>query len=120
MELNQKVDMYAVLQKEAEELKAKMDALKAEIIEDMESEGLVKTTTDNDTSVSLVYKETIKYSDEPAILKYCEDRGLNNYVVKKVNTTALNKDLKKSSSLTEDLNSFYLVNKTKVLTVKGK
>ena len=118
MDLNEKIDLLKEYQEKAEELKNKMDTLKAEIIENMEENYLVSVNTPSGYKASLVYKDNIKYSDEPAIIKYCEENNLNNYIIKKVNVTALNKDLKKSSTLHESLKSYYTVSKTKVLTIK--
>lgn len=118
MDLDILVNEYAEKQDQLNDLKADLEAMKVVIIENMENQGLCKFTTPDGLNVSLTYKDLIKYSDEPAIIQYCEENGLNNYIVKKVNTTALNKDLKKSESLTESLNKYYTVNKTKALTVK--
>lgn len=119
MTLDEKIIGYTKLQKEQEELKARADELKISIIEEMENQGLVSTTVAN-YSVNLSVKELIKYSDEPAIISYCEANGLTNYISKKVNTVALNKELRKKKTLTENLSSYYTTTQSKVLTVKEK
>ena len=119
MTLDEKISNYIRLQNEQEELKTKAEELKVAIIEEMEKQGIVSTEVDN-YGVNLSVRETIKYSDEPAIIRYCESNGLTNYIVKKVNTTSLNKELKKKNSLTEDLASYYVTTQSKVLTVKEK
>lgn len=119
MPLNEKIINYTKLQKEQEELKVKADELKNLIISEMEEQGLVSTSVDN-YSVTVSTRESIKYSDEPAIISYCESNGLTNYIVKKVNTTALNKELKKKNTLTESLSPYYTTSQAKVLTVKEK
>lgn len=119
MTLNEKIIAYTKLQKEQEELKLKSDELKSSIIDEMEEQGLVSTAVDN-YSVNLSTRESIKYSDELAIISYCESNGLTNYIVKKVNTTALNKELKKKNTLTENLSPYFTTSQAKVLTVKEK
>ena len=119
MTLNEKIIAYTKLQKEQEELKLKSDELKSSIIDEMEEQGLVSTAVDN-YSVNLSTRESIKYSDEPAIISYCESNGLTNYIVKKVNTTALNKELKKKNTLTESLSPYFTTSQAKVLTVQEK
>ena len=118
-DIRRKISNYIRLQKEQEELKTKAEELKVAIIEEMEKQGIVSTEVDN-YGVNLSVRETIKYSDEPSIIRYCESNGLTNYIVKKVNTTSLNKELKKKNSLTEDLASYYVTTQSKVLTVKEK
>ena len=117
MELNEQIKEYVELQKEQEELKAKLDAAKQEIIDAMTSQGLSKFETAQGTA-TLVAKTNIKYTDELAIVKYCEDNNLTNYITKKVNATALNKELKKGGVLKESLNTYYSENVSQVLTVK--
>lgn len=119
MVLDEQIITYIKLQKEQEELRQKADVLKAEIISEMEAQGLSSTTVDT-YSVTLTLRESIKYSDEPAIISYCESNGLTNYISKKVNTTALNKELKKKNDLTESLSHYFMVSQSKVLTVKEK
>lgn len=117
MELNEQIKEYVELQKAKDELKAKIDAIKQEIIDAMNSQGVNKVETAQGTA-TLVTKTNIKYTDELAIVKYCEDNNLTNYITKKVNTTALNKELKKGGVLKESLNTYYSENVSQVLTVK--
>lgn len=107
-ELDEQIKKYNELQKKEEEITAEKDILKNSILASMEAAGVTSyKINDGSLTVNVVTNNKITYTDEPAIIKYCENNNLNDYVVKKVNTTLLNKGLKKSHSLTESLLPFY-------------
>lgn len=106
--LNEDVKKYAALKAQADEIKSQMEELKESIVTQMGSEK--QFTADDGTVVKLVEKETFKYVDEPAMIQYLKDHGMTSYIVEKISTSPLNKELKKGQSLTESLKSWY--NKT--------
>ena len=116
--LNTSVKEYLALQEELETIKAKMAELKTEIVNDMEEAGLSTFEVDN-VKAQVVSKETIKYTDELAIIKYLEDNGLDRFIVKKIDATSMNKELKKSSTLNESLNSYVARTTAPSLIVKN-
>jgi hypothetical protein len=116
--LKENVKKYLELSRQADELKAQLEELKASIVEEMESNNITKYE-DGEVNANLIYKTNIKYNDELSMIKYCEENGLNQFVTKKLNTTSMNKELKKSKSLNESLNQFYTETTTKTLQVKG-
>lgn len=117
MTLVEKIEDYIELQRQQDELKAKLDSAKEDIINEMEVQGLEKLEVDNYVA-QVSNKVTIKYPDEVALIKYLKENGYGRYVVEKVDTTPLNKELKKGGTLTESLHPFYNETKSKVLTVK--
>lgn len=117
MTIEEKISNYIALQEQLDVLKAKMDEEKVAIIEEMEGMGKMKLETPAGKA-SVIYKTNIKYSDETSIVNFCENNGFDSFVVKKVNTTALNKELKKGGVLTEGLKNYYNESETKVLKVE--
>lgn len=118
MTLDEKIVNYITLQQTIEEMQTKLNAEKAEIIALMELEGKTKVETEHGKA-TIYYRQNIKYSDETEIIKFCEDNGYSNFITKKVNTTALNKELKKGGLLKESLNPFVSESETKVLKVEA-
>lgn len=118
MTLDERIVNYVALQQTIEEMKTKLDTEKAELIALMESEGKTKVETEHGKA-TISYRQNIKYSDETAIIKFCEDNGYGNFITKKVNTTALNKEIKKGGLLKESLNPFVSESETKVLKVEA-
>lgn len=106
------------LQNQMDELKEKLDLAKSELITMMEESGCDKVKCETG-SAQLVFKSNIKYSDELSIINFCKNNGYGQFIVEKVNTTALNKELKKGGRLTESLDPFFNESTTKVLTVKS-
>lgn len=117
-ELNNKIEKYAELQAQMEELKAQIDELKPEIIEGMINESVEKIELPSGVSAQVVTKETFKYDDEPGMIKYLKDNGLTSYIVEKINTTSMNKELKKGLTLTESLKPMFTRTVSSSLTVK--
>ena len=52
------------------------------------------------------------------MINYLKEKGLTDLITEKINTTSMNKELKKGLSLTEDLKTMYTKNTTEVLSVK--
>lgn len=119
MTLDERIAEYVKLQNQVEEMKSKLDQEKVTLIDEMEKEGKTKVETEVGKA-TLIYKQNIKYSDELSIIAFCEKNGYNDFVTKKVNTTALNKELKKGGLLTEGVKGYYSESETKVLKVESK
>ena len=91
--LNEKVKEYADLKAQADSIAEQLTALKEEIVEAMGDED--EFTADDGTIAKINAKETFKYVDEPAMINWLKSNGYAQYVIEKVNTTPMNKELKK-------------------------
>lgn len=114
--LNENVKKYADLQAQKEALEAEMAELKTAIVEEMGSD--TDFTADDGTVAKLVDKETFKYTDEIAMINWCKMNGYSQFIVEKVNTTSMNKELKKGLTLTESLKPMFTKTVSTSLTVK--
>ena len=103
--LNENIKKYVELQEQLEVLKEQMETLKATITEEMGSE--TKVETPDGFVAQLVKKETFKYIDETSMITYLKSKGLNQFIIEKVNTTPMNNELKKGMLLTEELKPLY-------------
>lgn len=117
MTLEERVHELLLKQAEQDKLKAEIDQMKADLLAEMTTAGLTKVVTPEATA-TMTNKETIKYTDEPAIIKYLLDNGYNSYVETKVKTTALNKVLKTQTNLTESLNPLFTTAVSTELRIK--
>ena len=115
--LESKVKTYLEKQQLVESLKAELAALKDEIVDEMNNEGLNNYSIDN-VKAQIVNKETIKYNDELAIINYLKTNGLSRLVVEKIDTTSMNKELKSSASLNESLSQHITRTTAPTLIVK--
>ena len=66
----------------------------------------------------IINKTSFKYTDEIAILNYLRSHRLNDFISTKVNTTAMNKELKNKGALYEDLKNYCSENSSITLSVK--
>lgn len=117
--LNENVKKYSELKKQADIIKAELEALKESIVEDMNAQKQTVFSTEDGVTAKLVTKVTFDYTDEPGMIKWLEDCGLTNYIVKKINTTSLNKELKKSGMLNEGLSPMFVKKESLSLTVES-
>jgi hypothetical protein len=106
--LNENVKKYLELKKQADKIKEELDSLKDSIVEEMNSQNQTTFSTEDGITAKMISKITFDYQDEPAMIKWLEDNGQTSFIIKKVNTTSLNKELKTSTLLTEGLNSMYV------------
>lgn len=118
MSLNENLERYYQLQKEVEEREEEMKSLKEEIVAEMQKEGL-KSQDTGLVEGKIIDKVSFKYTDEVAILNYLRSHRLNNFISNKVNTTAMNKELKNKGALYEDLKSYCTENTSTTLSVKA-
>ena len=110
---------YATIEKEEKQVKEKKDNIRNEILNQIKQEGLT-SYKGNDYTVSIVNKETIKYTNEQAIINYCKTHNLEGFVKEVIDTTPFNKELKtKTSVLSEDLKEYFTKTLTETLQVKG-
>lgn len=117
--LNEKLERYYQLQQEIESREAEMKTLKEDIIEEMKDENISSKDTGNVVG-KIVDKTTFKYNDEISMITYLKEKGLESFVNSKINTTNMNKELKKKGSLYEDLKPYVLETSTSTLSVKAK
>lgn len=95
-----------------------MNSLKESIVKDMGSTS--EFTADDGTVAKLVDKVTYKYTNEDAMVNWCKANGHSDLVKEKIDTTSMNKELKKGGVLTESLNSLYNRTVSTSLTVEKK
>ena len=117
MSLNENLERYYQLQKEVEEREEEMKSLKEEIVKEMEIEGISSQNTGL-VEGKIINKASFKYNDEIAILNYLRSHRLNDFISTKVNTTAMNKELKNKGALYEDLKNYCSENNSITLSVK--
>ena len=117
MTLNENLERYYQLQKEVEEREEEMKSLKEAIVKEMEIAGITSQNTGL-VEGKIIDKTSFKYNDEVAIINYLRSHRLNNFIVTKVNTTAMNKELKSKGALYEDLKSYCSENNSITLSVK--
>ena len=112
--LKDNVKKYFQLQQQMEAMKQEMSELKNEIVNDM-SDMDVSTFEVDDIKAQVVNKENVKYIDEIAIINTLKKEGLDRFIIEKIDTTRMNKELKTSASLNESLDG--LVSKTNAPTL---
>lgn len=106
-ELEQMVEEYFIKKARLDEGQKALKELNAKIVSELEKNG-VKKGEYGEYNVTLSYSTKFLYSDERSLMtKLKGDETLKSYVVESINTTALNKLLKESPSLSNDLKDFY-------------
>jgi hypothetical protein len=116
IELNGKVKEYADLSAQKDAIEARLAELKGQIVEGIG--GVGKFDADDGTVASVTEKVTFKYQDEPGIIAKLKDGGLTSYIKESVNSTMLNKELKKGGTLNESLSPMFVKSTGYALTVK--
>lgn len=117
--LDSLLEKYVALQEQEAAIKAAKDQLKTQFIEAFDELGTTSyTSTSGELKGTLVYKATIKYDDEAAIIKYLEDNGLSTYLKTVIDTTNFNKALKNSKVLQEGLQGKYSSKEVPTFTAK--
>lgn len=106
-ELFNKIETYKSLQDQVDNLQKQLGELKEQIMAEMTNNGETKVETDLGIVASIVAKETYKYLDELAMIRYLKENGLAQYISEKVNVPSLNKELKKGQTLCESLKPMY-------------
>lgn len=115
--LNEQIERYFELQRQADEIKNQLEEIKSQLVEEFNAEGINSYSTENVTA-TLTPKTTFKYNDEPAMIKYLKENGMGQYVIEKIDSTRLNKILKSSVSLNESLRPQFTMNTSYALSVK--
>lgn len=120
--LDSLVRQYLSVKIEEEAIVARKNELADKIKELLENEPNGKYVTEGGTKATLVEKTTFKYNDETAIMNYLTMKGLKDvYMVKKIDTTKFNAELKVKGALFEDVKSYITESKQKSLTItEGK
>jgi hypothetical protein len=111
------IKKYFELQAQADAIKEEMAQLKESIVNDMDSEG-VSTYEVDGIKAQIVSKDTFKCDDELGMITYLKNNGFDKFVVEKIDTTSLNKELKKGLSLSESLSGMYTKTTAPSLTIK--
>ena len=117
-ELYNYINEYNELQKLEKYLKNRKDQLKAKITASMQELGEKFVESDTGVSAALTLKETIKYTDEFAVIKYLKNNNLDEYITTGIDTK-FNSKLKESISLSEALADSFTITTVNALTVKN-
>lgn len=115
--INESIKKYFELQAQADAIKEEMAQLKDSIVNEMDAQG-VNTYEVDDLKAQVVSKDTFKYNDELGMITYLKNNGFEKFVVEKLDTTSLNKELKKGLSLSESLSGMYTKTTAPSLTIK--
>ena len=119
MNLDEKIKKYFELKQEIERL----DAEKEELSESIKAMvGIFPDqayTTPDGYSAKVVSKTNYKYADETAIINYFNNKKLGDiYLIRKIDTSKLNKELKTHGVLYNDLSNYIVESISDSLTVK--
>lgn len=115
--LDEKIKEFYELKTQVDQLNERKDALNKEIKELMIQNG-IDTYSNEELNSKLVYKTNFKYLDEVGIINYLTQKGLSNiYMVNKIDTTKLNKELKAKGQLFESLKNYINKEESATLTV---
>lgn len=110
---------YDQLQNQEQQIKAAKESLREQILQIFASNQLTDyTTQDEQLKAKVISKVTFKYTDEAGIMNYLKMRGMGQYLKTTIDTVALNKQLKTSTTLQEGLAGKYVANDVPSLTVK--
>ena len=115
--LNKLVNDYNELKAKSEDISTQMSALKSKILEEL-GDATEYVTTDTNVLAKVVAKETIKYDDEEAMINWLKKNGYAKFVIEKVDTKPMNKELKKGLTLTESLKSMFTKTTSYSLTIE--
>ena len=114
------LEEYFKLSQAEKNIKEKKDELNEQIKEALDKADLKKIECENGLTASIVDKVNIKYTDEIAVKQYLKKQNLLNYIVEKVNTTELNKELRKDTKISNNLKNYFTKESTQSLSVKGE
>lgn len=118
--LDSLLDAYLEVKRQEDELSIRKNDLADKIKNLLENEPKGKYESSNGIKATLVEKTIFKYVDETAIINYITKKGLKDiFLVKKIDTTKFNNELKTKGSLFEDVKSYVAESKQKSLTVNG-
>ena len=112
------VKEFNKIKSELDNLETRKNDLNDKIKFLMTENSLKEFITTGGVSAKISTKETIKYKDEPAMIKWLKENNLSKYITEKITTTPLNSELKKSQSLTESLNPYIERSVTYTLAIK--
>ena len=111
---------YQSIKIKEEEIKAEKEEL-GQTIKDILGQKENNKYEGNLYKASIVNKTTFKYNDESGLIQYVVSKGLLDlYLVKEINTTKFNKDLKQKGKLYEDVKNYITEQITESLTVGVK
>lgn len=116
--LEELLESYNNVQIEETKIKTQKDELKLQILEEMAKENTTKYLTEDNISATIAKKETFKYVDELSMINYLQENGYSQFVELKIKTTDMNKELKKSTQLSEALTPYVTKSVVESLSVK--
>ena len=115
--LDELLQQYMDIKKQEDELATKKESLSTEIRTLLEKEPKMKYEGASNKA-SLIEKILYKYEDEAAIINYLNCNKLNEiYIVKKIDTSKFNKELKSKGTLYNHLKRYISESKTLALSV---
>ena len=116
--LNADLKEYFELKAQKEEIEAKMKPLNTKIVKALEDRGEKKYSSD-EYQATVSYKESIKYTNEKALIdELKKDDTLKYYVVETIDTKALNDLIKNNENVATKLQESYTKSSSSSLTVK--
>lgn len=117
-DLNQLIKEYQSVCNELKLIQAQKDSL-AEEIKDLLQDKIGKTfTTEEGVKASVVEQTRFTYDDNVALISYLTKNGLKaTYITETIDTKKFNAELKKSSTLYDNVKSFVTKNVTETLKV---
>lgn len=119
MEMNEAVKKYVEIQAQEEQLKKEKDELKAQILKFFDENMVDTFVTEDGIKATKTNKTTFKYKNESDLIEYLDSIGLDAaFVVRAVNSKALNLALKGNKELCESMGEFVECNQQVALTVK--
>lgn len=117
--LEEDVKKYIELKEQIEKLSAEKDILSNSIKEALDKIASHSYTTADNRTVKIVSRTTYTYLDEAAIMQYVILKGLGDvYVMKKIDTKRLNKELKSKGKLFEGIKPYVSENISYSLNVE--
>ena len=119
MTLDGMINKYKWMQEELENKKAELEDLKQQIVNKMTEQGVDKFQSTEGNIATLVNRTNYKYNDEASMVAWLKKNRFANMIKEKIVTTALNKELSKQGKITKALNSYYVKDNIKTLSVKS-
>lgn len=107
MTLDEMINNYKTLQDKEDEIKKKMDELRVRIIAGMKAENKKKIVTDTNVTASISEATRLTYTDEQAIIAYLKAHNMRSFLKESINVSIMNKEIKGSQLLQENLKNFY-------------
>lgn len=119
LKIDEYLKNYFEIKSQIDTLTEKLKVENKKIVEMLTVDYKTKKYIGNEYSATVALTDKIKYNDEAELIKILEkDDLLKQYVIKAINTKALNEQIKKSDSVQKKLKESYTTTPQSSLTVK--